>query len=148
LELEDCFDDKIAVVGKKDLKERTPQVCSCGNGYCGWDENNNSCSQDCGNIFRQEIYCSKELLHTLLVCFILLLFSTFLVEHFVRKIKKRHTAFLIITGIALLLMLLLVLINFLCKFRLLIFILELLVFAVLLRKLWNLWNYPLKKTQN
>ncbi len=148
LELEDCFDDKIAVVGKKDLKERTPQVCSCGNGYCGWDENKNSCYQDCGNVLRQEIYCSRELLNTLLVCFILLLFSTFLVEHFVRKINKRHRAFLIITAIASALILVLVLINFLCRFRLLIFVLEILVFAVLLRKLWNLWRIPLRKIKH
>lgn len=144
LNLDDCFNDKIAVVGVKEDIEKTPQVCGCGNGYCGWDEDEKSCYQDCGNILRKEIYCSKELLHIVLVLFILLLFNTFLVDKFTRKIKKRRTAFLIITIIALLLVLVMILINLLCKFKGLIFTLEVLLFLVFIRKLVNLWKRPMK----
>ncbi|PIN81645.1 hypothetical protein COV11_01455, partial [Candidatus Woesearchaeota archaeon CG10_big_fil_rev_8_21_14_0_10_30_7] len=143
--LDDCSDEKIAVVGKKDLREKTPQVCSCGNGYCGWDEDKQTCSNDCSNILRKEIYCSPVLMQTLLVCLILLLFSTFLIDTFTRKVHKRKKAFIIITSLTSLIMISLILINFLCKFRLIPFILEILIFLILVRKLYNLIKNPFKK---
>jgi|CXWL01.1.fsa_nt_gi pimeloyl-ACP methyl ester carboxylesterase len=50
--------DKYFLIGKKTDRELAPDKlnCSCGNGYCGIDEDKVSCPQDCAEFFRKENY--------------------------------------------------------------------------------------------
>jgi len=66
------------------------------------------------------------------------------VDTFVRKIHKRKKAFIIITSLTTIIVGLLFAINFLCEFKLLMFILEIAVFVVLVKKLYNLIKKPFK----
>ncbi len=145
LKLDNCIQEKIAVVGKKDLIERSPQVCSCGNGYCGWDENKEACYSDCGNLLRKEIYCSPELQRGLLAALIILLIATIAVTGLVKKLGKRRQAFTTLVILTLIVMGMLIAIHFLCELKIWILILEVAVFAALINKLTKLLKIPYKK---
>lgn len=51
-------EDRYILIGRKLKREKTidPLNCSCGNGYCGIDEDKSSCPQDCSAIVREENY--------------------------------------------------------------------------------------------
>lgn len=51
-------EDRYILIGKKIKREKAvdPLECSCGNGYCGIDEDKSSCPQDCSDILRKENY--------------------------------------------------------------------------------------------
>ena len=48
--------DKFVVVGREAPYEKIqdPSGCSCGNGYCGFGEDESNCPSDCGNVFARE----------------------------------------------------------------------------------------------
>ncbi|MBI4139944.1 hypothetical protein HY483_03200, partial [Candidatus Woesearchaeota archaeon] len=50
-------DDKYVVVGKPIRREESYSVlqCGCGNGYCGLDEDAESCPSDCASFFQKNI---------------------------------------------------------------------------------------------
>ncbi|MBI5065356.1 alpha/beta fold hydrolase [Candidatus Woesearchaeota archaeon] len=145
LKLDNCIKEKIAVVGKKDLIERSPQVCSCGNGYCGWDENKETCYSDCGNILRKEVYCSPELQRGLLASLIILLILTIAMNGLIKKLGRRRQAFTTLITLSLITMGMLISIHFLCELKIWILILKVGVFAVLVVKLTKLLKTPYKK---
>lgn len=62
-------EDSYILIGKKVKRQKTPDTlnCSCGNGYCGIDEDKTSCPSDCASIVREENYPWLFLLIVLLV---------------------------------------------------------------------------------
>ncbi|MFC1800817.1 esterase/lipase family protein, partial [Nanoarchaeota archaeon] len=72
--------EKYVIIGKriKEEKAADPSGCSCGNGYCGVDEDETTCPVDCARFFRKENICSNTAFFGLLSLILLVIVSSFM----------------------------------------------------------------------